>query len=316
MPTIEEVARHIAGITADDEDVILVGQWVNERWKELANTNTLRCLRRTGELVTAAPESTGTVAVTNGSATVTGTSTTWTAALNGQYFRQKTNWQEVASVTSATTLELKVPFTEETATGAGYNIVQRRYRLEPKIRKLAPVFGHMRLRRPLQVSSREGLDAAIPSRFSINRAPQYVVEVHPDSDGTRVVEIYPFTSQAELLHYIYWIEPPTLNFKDQLPSFIDLEALREGVMVDVLRNKMHKFTKEGNARAAELMRNEYRAQETLWNRQHKHRLLSQEDALDDLEILLTRTRAHPFTTGTDNRIIDDAFDQVYFTGSF
>lgn len=316
MATIEDVARHIAGIAATEEDVLLIGQWVNERWRELANTNTLRHLRRTGELTTTAPENTGTVAVTKNSSTVAGTGTTWTDALNGQYFRQKTNWYEVSVVTSATTLELKSVFTEDTTTGAGYNIVQRRYRLEPNVRQLLPVFSHMRLRRTLEVSSREGLDLAIPSRFSINNAPQYVVEVYPDPDGTKVVEIYPFTKDSELLHYVYWMEAPDLAFKDQLPAFIDIEALREGVMVDYLRHKMFKLSEEGKPREAELMRNEFRAQETLWKRDHKHRLIGQDNALDDLEIILTRSRAHPFTNGTGNRVIDDAFDHIFYTGSF
>ena len=72
----------------------------------------------------------------------------------------------------------------------------------------------------------------------------------------------------------------------------------------------------GKNREAELMRNEFRSQETRWMRDHKHRLLGQEDALDDLEFILTKTRAHPSTRGGDNRIIDDAFDQVFYAGRF
>lgn len=314
MPTVEDVARHVAGITATENDVLLIGTWVNERWKEIANTNTLRTLRRTGELVTSAAYTTGTVALTQGSREVTGTSTAWTTALNGQYFRQRTNWYEIENVTSGTSLRLVSPFTEASATGASYTIAQRRYRLLPDVRKLAPVAVHMRLRRPLHVSTIDGLNLALPSRYSVNSAPQYIAEMEPDVDGTKRVEIYPFTSTAELIHYIYWTKPPDLDFKAQLPSFIDIEAFREGVMVDVMRHKMFRLMDEGKERASELMRNEYQAAQTRWQTTFKHRVLSQDDALDDLEFMLTKTRAHPSAWGVNDRAITDAYSQVWYSG--
>lgn len=312
MPTVEDVARHVAGITSSEQDLLLISTWINQRWKELANTNTLRMLRRTGELTTQPTHEDGTIDVTQGSRAVTGTATNWTPDLAGLYLRQKTNWHRIALVNSPTSLTLESAFAEPTTTGSGYFIVRRAYRLAPNIRKLLPVVAHMRLRRTVQVVSRESLDMSIPSRFSINQVPQYICEVEPDVDGTKQVEIYPFPRQPELLHYIYWLEPFDLDMRDQMPSFIDIEAFREGVMIDLMRHRMFTLMHEGKARESELMRNEYQATLSRWNNTYKTRVLSQDDALDDLEFLLTRTSRRPMWGGADNRIIDDAYAHVWF----
>jgi len=67
---------------------------------------------------------TGTVTVTNGSATVTGSGTTFTAAMVGRYF-QTTNdgyWYRIASFTSTTVVTLENVFEGTSAAGAAYSI--------------------------------------------------------------------------------------------------------------------------------------------------------------------------------------------------
>lgn len=311
MATVEEVARHLAGLTASDDDVLLIGSWVSTRWQEVGNANTLRTLRRGGELVMPAPVTDGTVTVTQGSDQVLGVGTGFTTEHEGQFFKARAVWFEIATVISATELHLKTEYTEDTTVGAGYHIIKRYHCLAPNIRKLG-VFRHQRTRQFLQVSSQEGVDMAFPSRYSIASVPQWVIEQEPDPDGTKRVEIYPYSARLETINYIYWLKPPTLKFEDEIPAFIDIEAMREGVLVDIMRNKMFRLMDSGEQQAAELMRNEYRAQETVWKRDHRPRILSQDDAVDDLEIILTNSRAHP--TNADNRAIVTAFDQIWYTG--
>lgn len=312
MATVEEVARHCAGITGTNDDLLLIATWVNQRWKEVANHNTLRELRRTGELNTQGVYSTGTVSVTRGSHTVSGTGTGWTNALIGQYFRTRAVWHRIIAVPSATTLTLASEFSDVTVSDGGYKIAQREYRLAPNIRKLSPVWVHMRLRRPLQLVSREGIDMMIPSRYSTNDVPQYVNEVEPDVDGVKRVEIYPYTNSVELIGYVYWREPYDLGLHDQLPAFIDIESFREGVMVDVMRHKMFMLMEDGKERASELMRNEYQAAMTRWQNTHRVRVLSQDDALDDLEFTVSRTGRKPTWGHGDREVIADAYSQVWY----
>lgn len=73
----------------------------------------------------AAPTSAGTVAVTKGSAAVTGTGTSWTTALNKFRFRLPLdNHFYTIAVSSSTALTLDRPYEGATATGAAYRIVQ------------------------------------------------------------------------------------------------------------------------------------------------------------------------------------------------
>ena len=312
MTTVEDVARHVAGIVNTSEDILLIGDWVSRRWQEIVTHagGTLRSLRRIGELSMDPPIEAGTVAVTENDKVVIGTGTNFSQEEVGKYIRAKTNWYEIASVESATQLTLRTEYSEPTNGDAGYFIVQRRFELEPAARKLG-TFVHMRLRRPLRTVSRDGLDRVIPSRFSVNSVPKWVAEMEPTETGVRRVEIYPFPRQRELISYIYWEEPKKLGFKDQFPGYIDVESLREGVLIDVYRNKMAKAADDGKVEQAALWRNEYRAQETKWEQTHRVRVLSQDVGADDLEFILEREPAHPGRES--DRIIDDAFSQIWFT---
>ena len=310
MPTVEEVARDVAGLVGSDNDLLLVGQWVSRRWQEVANSTTLKALQRIGELVVPAAYNTGTVSATRGSNVLTGVSTAWDQNLVGRHLRIQVNWYEIVQVASATSIVLKSNYAEDTISGASYHIIQRRNKLAPDARKLG-IFVHMRLRRPLQTVSQMGLNMMIASRFEVNSVPSFISELNPDTDGTRQVEIYPYPMDTELIHYQYWAEPPALGFNDYIPGNIDTEALREGVLIDVYRFLANKMAMEGKIEPAAYYRNEARTQETSWKNVHKKRLLQQDEGADDLEFILMRNGAHP--RGHQDRVIDTAYDQVWFT---
>lgn len=307
--TVEDIARHVAGLASLDVDLQLVGTWVSSRWAECAASATLRALRKVGELVIPAPYTTGTVTITRGSKTVTGSGTTFTDSHVGQHIRIATSWYEIGQFTSATSLQLKSDFAEDDVAAGGFTIVQRRHTLNSNARHLGQ-FVHMRHRRPLTVSSLEGLDRTDTSRYSINSYPRYVAEVELGDNMERRVEIYPFSSTSELIHYIYWADPPTLGFKSYIPGLGNEESLREGVMVDVYRHLMFKALNAGSVDQAAFLRNEFRAQETRWLSIHRTRVISQDAGLDDDEFILERGPAHPLE---ENRDIRTARDQVWST---
>ena len=66
---------------------------------------------------------TGTVSVTNGSATITGSGTTWTAAMVGRWFTATDGlWYRIAGFTNSTTLTLATNFAGATASSLSYTI--------------------------------------------------------------------------------------------------------------------------------------------------------------------------------------------------
>lgn len=95
------------------------------------NTITINFKRRIRDL-SAADYATGTVSVTNASATVTGSGTSWTTNMAGRWINVPLStsnsttgddeWYEIASVESATSLTLNNQYQGGTASGATYTI--------------------------------------------------------------------------------------------------------------------------------------------------------------------------------------------------
>lgn len=78
----------------------------------------------------AAPYDTGTVTVTQDSKTITGSGTTWTKDMEGSFFAISENEvYEIRSFTSTTSLELAIPYQNDTASAQEYNIYKRFYNL-------------------------------------------------------------------------------------------------------------------------------------------------------------------------------------------
>ena len=66
----------------------------------------------------------GTVAVTNGSTAVVGTSTVWTSDMVGRYLKVNNYWYEISAVADNTHLTLLTEYGEDTASGASYTIAE------------------------------------------------------------------------------------------------------------------------------------------------------------------------------------------------
>src|SRR3972149_3322057 len=115
------------------------------------------------------------------------------------------------------------------------------------------------------------LDAEAPERpLAGGSAPTCWTEVgsRVTSDGVvaKVIEVYPYASTDELYHYVFYPTVPTLRLQDELPPEIDEHVLREGVLIDAMRGEAAKAIRAGGLEAAAFWRNEYRAQETRWER--------------------------------------------------
>lgn len=84
-----------------------------------------------GVITTVAPYTTGTVAMTNNSKTVTGTGTTWTSAMVGRKIRFGSDnaYYRISAVGSTTSITLEVVYQGTTDTDATYSIYKDEYRL-------------------------------------------------------------------------------------------------------------------------------------------------------------------------------------------
>jgi len=92
-------------------------------------------LTEEGVIQTVAPYETGTVSVTNGSATVTGSGTTFTLAMVGRKIRVagENTYYKIKSFSSATSITLENNFIGSTQSGSSFSIFKDEYRLAPDL---------------------------------------------------------------------------------------------------------------------------------------------------------------------------------------
>jgi hypothetical protein len=94
--------------------------------------NTIKIVyQATDKDLTQVKYTTGTITVTNGSATVTGSGTSWTSAMVGRYFQNTDSsgntdgmFYRIAAVGNGTSLTLENNYTGQTASGLTYQIVE------------------------------------------------------------------------------------------------------------------------------------------------------------------------------------------------
>ena len=310
MATVESIARAALGDLAVAEGKLLnAKRWVNDRYADLAATIRLRHLRRLGELTVPAVITAGTVTVTEGSRTVTGDATaaaSWSITMTGRFFQIDRVWYRVQTV-SGTTMTLEADYAGDTASAQTYRVVARHVLLPDRCRTLVGVI-HDRWNREVQQKSLPWLDLQAPERFYQLGGPQCIADLGEDpATRRRLVELYPYSTDTEHLRIAYYEAPLPLDFADELPSTIDQDALKEGVLVDVMRYKMAEAADKGQVDVAALWRNEYRAQETRWF-EIKQRMVRTDMVMEDLA-WISKSTSHARSGD-----IVSARDQVWAAG--
>ena len=290
MPTVEEVARDVIASIDTAADHVLAGRWVGSRYRQLANQTRMKHLRRVGALTLPASITAGLATVARGSSTVTGDSTAqaaWIGDLKGRWFRASTVWYEIENVVDSA-LQLVEPYAEGNVSAGGYNVVARHVVI-PKEARWPDLFVHMRRRVRVETLPTEFLDAIAPERNEINDVgPSWVAEVGADhkQNAGRLVEFYPYVkTNAELIHYVYWAEPSVLALEDEIPQNIPDYVLREGALIDAMRYESGLAMRNGQVEQAAFWRNEYRAQNTHWERIRLDAFRT-DDGIDDLVMFL------------------------------
>lgn len=293
MATVDDVARSALGALDTNAGFLRAVAWTVERLREVNNRVKLRSLRCIGEVVIPATIETGTAAVTRGSHNVTGNAAAqavWTEDIIGRYLRftSRNHWYRIAGVTRAgSTLEIRLDseFADDDVSAGAYQIVQRFTPLDPRVRHLGK-FVFMRLRRELQTVTLTDLDISQPDRIQRNAAgPIMVAEVGVGDDGRRLVEMYPYPKTSEIIRYVFWAEVPQLQPGDTLPAGVDAYALKEGVLVDLLRYEMSRALQDNRVDKSVVYRNDYRAQQTTWREIIKE-VQRADKGLDDTTLIL------------------------------
>lgn len=293
MATLDDVARQVLAAVDTAAGHLLVAQWVGDRYRQMASRARFRHLRTVGELALPATITAGTVTTTQGARAVVGDATAaaaWSPTIIGWSLRVDVAWYEVTGVLG-TTLTLATPIAESGAAGASYTLAKRWHALAADARWLGDVV-HMRRHARLPNVSLAELDARDPARRYTSTLPAVWAEVAVNAEGARTLEVYPYVTAPEVLHYVYWAAPPVLDLESLVPPSIEPRVLVEGALIDVFRWEAARAMRAGNLEAAAYWRNESRAQATSWERDILEAIRT-DLGVDDVSFVLESSRATP-----------------------
>jgi hypothetical protein len=316
MATTEEIARDLLASLNTDAGFLNAVKWIGYRYRELCSRFRPRHLREIGELQVPARVSTGSVAVTRDSQTVTGSSTTWATAptttdvATNWYFRADSAWYQCASFSSDTELSLTTAYSEDTGSSKTYNIVKRFHSLTSTARWLGDAV-LTRLRIPIEVTSIDSLDRMAPGRTIVGAYPDTMCQVGTDSSGDLQVELYPYNDDSEIIHYVYWSMPSSLSITTTIPPQVEAHALKEGALIDLYRYMMANALDKGRIEQAAVYRNEMRSQMSTW--ENFIRSAQRTDrGVDDTTLILSHIgRGQRYYSGD----IRNARDEVFYRGN-
>lgn len=243
------LTKSFPGVDAD-----LIEGWIADRYAEILAVLPWSRQQAQAVLQTTAPYETGTVAVTNASASVTLTTGVWTADMSGRAFRVGTEdaFYELTFVTS-TTGTLDRAYEGSTNTAATYSITQAVYALPSDCRLLdADAFSSFELG-PLTRFSRAELNQSQPWRSEIGTPTIFSPYMDDASTPPRMqVELYPIPDAVMSLPFSYTAEGDALTATATIvKAWIQPAALLEGVTAKIKRHlKDYAGAREHDTQAA------------------------------------------------------------------
>jgi len=185
---------------------VQLGLRINRSYSHLLDLHPWSFLKRESLLTTYPPCTTGAATVINGSATVTGSGTNWTAELVGRFFRcgtQSPFYRITAVDPTAQTLTLEQPYGDPSTT-ANYVIFQHQYAKPADAKNVLSV----RYQHLLPNVSKMFIDQLEPDRITTGE-PTYWL----DLDDT-TLELWPVPDQAYTLRLWYNRRLPELTAED------------------------------------------------------------------------------------------------------
>lgn len=211
--------------------------FISDRHSEILQELPWVRLNAMAVLQTTAPYSTGTVALTLGSASVTLTGGTWITGMTGRAFRvtSRDEFYEFTYV-SASTATLDRVYEGPTAAAAGYKIFQHVYPMPANCRILADDAFSTTGIGPLSRLSRGQLNLGAPTRAEYGTPQIWSSYMDDSSTPPRMqVELYPIPDTAVGIPFEYTAEAsvPATSGASFLPWMEPASALVEGVIAKI-----------------------------------------------------------------------------------
>ena len=236
-------------------DLDVLDGFISDRYGEILAELPWSRLDAMSVLQTSAPYETGTVAVTEGSASITLTSGTWTTDMTGRAFRVagRDEYYEFVYVT-ATTGTLDRVYEGDDDTAASYKIWQSIYPLPADCRHLGDDAFATTSLGPLRRLSRAELNVSAPTRAAYGTPDVWTSYMDDGSTPPRMqIELYPIPDEAVGIPFEYVAEAsvPGAASTSFLPWVEPATALVEGVIAKIYRTPQFKDLPSSQLAAAD-----------------------------------------------------------------
>lgn len=226
-------------------DTELLASYLQETYEEILGEREWEALETIVTLQTKAPFSDGTVTVTNGSDTVTGTETAWDVTMVGSKVRFgiDSGFYQIAAVNSSTELVLSVPYSGEDDTDAAHEIFQDVVTLPIGVRKIldveCPALG-----KPMLVGTSDDYGTTDPSRLygGIPRKWWPGIEAtEPGGQQVRTLRVFPSPDDVYELIVTFTQAVPGFdgtNTSDSPIAFVPSSVLLAGARSRCCANRL------------------------------------------------------------------------------
>ena len=243
MPTFEELARRVQGLTSLTPPTLLAVQWASDRVHELLGSRRVAIYKRNLELSIPGPVTAGVVAINRGQRFVVGDAVAQAAwALldasfpGGWFIRPKAAWYRIVGQT-AQGIELQSLYAEANVAGASYTLCRHYHALPEDVYQVdEETFVVSRLGQPLAFLSESDMTMLYPNRWGIYfggmSLPHSICEVEPTADERIQLEIYPYPNQSEMVSYAGYVIAPPFTYQTQLPRGLEIHHILPGLEAD------------------------------------------------------------------------------------
>lgn len=214
----------------------LAEQFIRDRYRRVLEARDWSALRTEAEFQLNVSKSDGTVSITRGTDTVTGTGTSFAATDAGRQFKIGTSpIYTVTTVNSTTEMVLDRDFGGDTATGATYKIFDGYITVPSDFLRFDTVVDPSqgwRLRTGITAGELNQID---PQRTYFG-TPYVLADRLYSSTGRPQYEVWPYTDAAKTLYYTYIKQADDLLDEDDTPIYpLRSDVLVSGALADVAR---------------------------------------------------------------------------------
>lgn len=182
-----------------------IGTFYNLAYRSILESNEWSARLAETVVDTVDPYTTGTATATQGSATITGVGTTWTAAMVGRYIRIASDYTYylITAVGGVTSLTIEVAYAPATQSLASYEIFQFIYVVDATAgtvgQILLPSRGFPIVERDLR-----WINLRDPRRLLTGTIPVAFILHGVDSTGSQLIEFWPRYSDAQSVRVPYY----------------------------------------------------------------------------------------------------------------